>query len=187
MADGWAEFRPPCEAPRPPVPVGLPFSRLDPCGRQADDRQTTRADAAYLLPRSAPDMGRAAEAASPIRSVTRRHFACFSPNRPPHRVRAAQIRQPERVDRPKPFAWACGTTPARLVSAPSLGRRAQRATDAGEVAEWLKAPHSKCGVPARVPRVRIPPSPPTQNRTANAGRSRFHAAGGGERSEQIAL
>jgi hypothetical protein len=31
---------------------------------------------------------------------------------------------------------------------------------AGEVAEWLKAPHSKCGVLARVPGVRIPPSPP---------------------------
>ena len=31
----------------------------------------------------------------------------------------------------------------------------------GEVAEWLKAPHSKCGILARVSRVRIPPSPPT--------------------------
>src|SRR5262249_47594681 len=30
----------------------------------------------------------------------------------------------------------------------------------GEVAKWLTAPHSKCGVPARVPWVRIPPSPP---------------------------
>jgi hypothetical protein len=28
------------------------------------------------------------------------------------------------------------------------------------VAEWLKAPHSKCGILARVSRVRIPPSPP---------------------------
>ena len=27
----------------------------------------------------------------------------------------------------------------------------------GEVAEWSKAPHSKCGVPSRVPWVRIPP------------------------------
>ena len=34
------------------------------------------------------------------------------------------------------------------------------ATISGEVAEWSKAPHSKCGVPARVPRVRIPASPP---------------------------
>ena len=31
----------------------------------------------------------------------------------------------------------------------------------GEVAEWLKAPHSKCGILARVSGVRIPPSPPT--------------------------
>ena len=29
----------------------------------------------------------------------------------------------------------------------------------GEVAEWPKAPHSKCGVPERVPWVQIPPSP----------------------------
>ena len=29
----------------------------------------------------------------------------------------------------------------------------------GEVAEWSKAPHWKCGVLERVPRVRIPPSP----------------------------
>ncbi len=30
----------------------------------------------------------------------------------------------------------------------------------GEVAEWSKAPHSKCGILARVSWVRIPPSPP---------------------------
>ena len=30
----------------------------------------------------------------------------------------------------------------------------------GEVVEWSIAPHSKCGVPVRVPWVRIPPSPP---------------------------
>src|SRR6516164_9335455 len=33
---------------------------------------------------------------------------------------------------------------------------------AGEVAEWLKAPHSKCGILARVSGVRIPPSPPVK-------------------------
>ena len=31
----------------------------------------------------------------------------------------------------------------------------------GEVAEWSNVPHSKCGVPGRVPWVRIPPSPPS--------------------------
>jgi hypothetical protein len=35
-----------------------------------------------------------------------------------------------------------------------------RARRHGEVAEWLKAPHSKCGVRVTVPGVRIPPSPP---------------------------
>jgi hypothetical protein len=32
--------------------------------------------------------------------------------------------------------------------------------DAGEVAERLKAPHSKCGIGASLSGVRIPPSPP---------------------------
>ena len=44
----------------------------------------------------------------------------------------------------------------------SAGPLSQRPPDgSGEVAEWSKAPHSKCGVPGRVPWVRIPPSPPT--------------------------
>src|SRR6516225_12334871 len=30
----------------------------------------------------------------------------------------------------------------------------------GEVAEWLNAPHSKCGIRVTVSGVRIPPSPP---------------------------
>src|SRR6201989_381521 len=30
----------------------------------------------------------------------------------------------------------------------------------GEVAEWLNAPHSKCGIGASLSGVRIPPSPP---------------------------
>ncbi len=33
---------------------------------------------------------------------------------------------------------------------------------AGQVVEWLKAPHSKCGIPARVSWVRIPPCPPAK-------------------------
>src|SRR3954466_15188381 len=38
----------------------------------------------------------------------------------------------------------------------------------GEVAEWSKAPHSKCGVRATVPWVRIPPSPPFPSPSPNA-------------------
>ena len=38
--------------------------------------------------------------------------------------------------------------------------------DSGEVAEWLKAPHSKCGILARVSGVRIPPSPPRTDSAA---------------------
>src|SRR5579872_2484313 len=55
----------------------------------------------------------------------------------------------------------------------------------GEVAEWSIAPHSKCGIRATVSGVRIPPSPPYQNRTANAGRSRLYAGRGGQRLKQI--
>src|SRR5678809_964726 len=41
-------------------------------------------------------------------------------------------------------------------------------TAGGQVVEWLKAPHSKCGVRASVPWVRIPPCPP-----ARQGKSKF--------------
>src|SRR3954452_25127971 len=37
-----------------------------------------------------------------------------------------------------------------------------RSFGAGEVAEWLNAPHSKCGIRATVSGVRIPPSPPAR-------------------------
>ena len=40
------------------------------------------------------------------------------------------------------------------------GRKLDINHSAGEVAEWSIAPHSKCGVRATVPGVRIPPSPP---------------------------
>jgi hypothetical protein len=44
----------------------------------------------------------------------------------------------------------------------------------GEVAEWLKAPHSKCGIRVTVSGVRIPPSPPSREKcTDNWGR--FHS------------
>ena len=33
----------------------------------------------------------------------------------------------------------------------------------GEVAEWLNAPHSKCGIGASLSGVRIPPSPPARS------------------------
>lgn len=51
-------------------------------------------------------------------------------------------------------ARSCATRTGWLGSAPSLD------PGIGEVAEWSNAPHSKCGIPARVSGVRIPPSPP---------------------------
>ena len=52
--------------------------------------------------------------------------------------------------------------PFRYVAHRFNSRRwlAHRSCDRGEVAEWLKAPHSKCGIRATVSGVRIPPSPP---------------------------
>src|SRR4051794_2804520 len=59
--------------------------------------------------------------------------------------------------------------PAALVSAAPLyydcarcprGCESPFAAPDGEVAEWLNAPHSKCGIRASVSGVRIPPSPP---------------------------
>ena len=54
-----------------------------------------------------------------------------------------------------------------LVSAPSLRYQCAapewRPRHRGEVAEWSNAPHSKCGILARVSGVRIPPSPPRRS------------------------
>ena len=67
--------------------------------------------------------------------------------------------------RPRPLRAArapCGDKPAMLSGAPTLRRDLRLpAVGPGEVAEWSIAPHSKCGVRASVPGVRIPPSPPT--------------------------
>ncbi len=48
----------------------------------------------------------------------------------------------------------------RAVSTLRAACEMARSVLCGEVAEWSKVPHSKCGVLARVPWVRIPPSPP---------------------------
>jgi hypothetical protein len=69
----------------------------------------------------------------------------------------------------------------------SSPRLRYRSVVIGWVAERLKAPVLKTGVGADPPWVRIPPHPPTPNRTANAGGSRFFARGGSERSDQITL
>src|SRR5579871_3301502 len=56
-------------------------------------------------------------------------------------------------------ARAGGGFPAPLFPPRPFDRYAH-ATASGEVAEWLNAPHSKCGIRATVSGVRIPPSPP---------------------------
>ena len=58
--------------------------------------------------------------------------------------------------------FRAGRVPRACVpSPPPLNTTAQpRLCARGEVAEWLNAPHSKCGIRATVSGVRIPPSPP---------------------------
>ena len=58
------------------------------------------------------------------------------------------------------FVDICSCQPAE--SPLCTGPRFQSANQlCGEVAEWLNAPHSKCGIRATVSGVQIPPSPPT--------------------------
>ena len=73
-------------------------------------------------------------------------------NRPPGRM-AAGVRRGQLIQ--GRLRRAC------VARHPSLSRRrAATKSPSGEVAERLKAPHSKCGILARVSGVRIPPSPP---------------------------
>ncbi len=67
---------------------------------------------------------------------------------------------------PRPIpACANRLRPRRQRLKALLRRKAPLAS--GEVAEWSIAPHSKCGVLARVPGVRIPPSPPAPSMSKN--------------------
>ena len=72
---------------------------------------------------------------------------------------------------------ACGTAHPMLLPPPTTGAPAPRAPARhlgfGEVAEWLNAPHSKCGIGATLSGVRISPSPPaTHSRRSAIGRPR---------------
>jgi hypothetical protein len=81
---------------------------------------------------------------------------------PPERARAACA-----GSRPAPARGLA----ERLSVCLSHGADACRATPrsrAGEVAERLKAPHSKCGIRATVSGVRIPPSPPNSHSRPSA-------------------
>lgn len=50
--------------------------------------------------------------------------------------------------------------PSSPINAPNHRGAAPTMAPSGEVAEWLNAPHSKCGIGASLSGVRIPPSPP---------------------------
>lgn len=58
-----------------------------------------------------------------------------------------------------PFRALSGP-PSSPINAPNHRGPAPYLAPSGEVAEWLNAPHSKCGIGASLSGVRIPPSPP---------------------------
>src|SRR3989344_7025966 len=68
-------------------------------------------------------------------------------------VQGSNLRHPQRQ---------CGALPTELTARTNtIAKKAKKCYFAihGEVAEWSKAPHSKCGVGETSPWVRIPPSP----------------------------
>jgi hypothetical protein len=73
-------------------------------------------------------------------------------------------------------AWPCDMRLRRGMPAAmyrALSGPAPDGTTRGEVAEWSKAPHSKCGIRASVSWVRIPPSPPDSTLSILDFRSKF--------------
>lgn len=70
--------------------------------------------------------------------------------------------------RPLPECWRETSQSTKLKLRRNVPKRANSGTicPTGEVAEWSKAPHSKCGRLETVSRVRISPSPLLQNSPA---------------------
>jgi hypothetical protein len=69
--------------------------------------------------------------------------------------RLFRVRSPAGAEASLPLFHRAG-----FVTTPHATRKCVVFRHIGEVAEWLKAPHSKCGIRATVSGVRIPPSPP---------------------------
>lgn len=95
--------------------------------------------------RSAKTPARNAQTRAKIRKRRRRH-------RDRCRVRRKTV--PNFVSR------ALSGPPSSPINAPNHRGRSPSMAPSGEVAEWLNAPHSKCGIGASLSGVRIPPSPP---------------------------
>lgn len=79
------------------------------------------------------------------------------------RNRRRQHRDRRRVRRktvPIFVSRALSGPPSSPINAPNHRGRSPSMAPSGEVAEWLNAPHSKCGIGASLSGVRIPPSPP---------------------------
>ena len=95
---------------------------------------------------------------NPCNNQKARTFARAARQRPSN-GKAACLSMNSREFPSVPAPRGLGACRPRCYLAPRPCIRA-RAEPRGEVAEWSIAPHSKCGVPATVPGVRIPPSPP---------------------------
>jgi Bacterial transcriptional regulator len=92
-------------------------------------------------------------------STARRARQCLSRRTRKRSAKAMAHRARKSVEGALP--QACASPSPMLCAAPTCRPRILiPVRRPGEVAEWSIAPHSKCGVRASVPGVRIPPSPP---------------------------
>ena len=129
------------------------------CFRLAEDVATAQAEASplthplvHLVSPAHERRGNSPGMRLTVRSpVTRRGVVCVAPH---EAMRETVGSRPDHI-----FGLRCQRPNAR-------------SDDLGEVAERLKAPHSKCGILARVSRVRIPPSPPDVAKNARICLSR---------------
>ena len=135
----WHRSRTPGQSWSQPAAAAAVESERDP-----DDRSASRsAIFAHALPRARPAC--AAKIVSP------------PPRGCDPRVDAALPAAVQKRKRSTSGSKAAANGPCEVRAEEPDCKLAQRL---GEVAEWLKAPHSKCGIRATVSGVRIPPSPP---------------------------
>jgi hypothetical protein len=125
---------------------GASSSEVDTASREENaSKQESRAS---VLIQSEPTLQLSARSARRVRGAAGPRVRRFVP--------------PPPASRPKQFfrLAPCLVNHPRLLHGPDDGGLGPDLAP-GEVAEWLNAPHSKCGIGASLSGVRIPPSPPS--------------------------
>ena len=139
---------------KPPTPAPMP---VRPLARAclAEARLRAKADAGEGWGEGYLHSGAVkADASCPTKYASNRQ----SDRLPPHPcLKGAGRRQNAQRIFPSP---ALSGPPSSPINAPNHRGPAPSMAPSGEVAEWLNAPHSKCGIGASLSGVRIPPSPP---------------------------